>query len=117
MGQNGVMDVNSRLGAEPAINGSIANPVLPGWPAAGAGVELTTSDSQGFKTVSICDTPPVMAEGIKTLVASRSELPFLATTDSLRGALEHLRRDSPGVLLMDKAFGIQALLDWLGELR
>jgi len=117
MGQNNGLDVNLRLGAEPAINGSMATPVLPGWPAAGTGVELTTSDPQIFKTVSICDTQPVMAEGIKTLLASSSELRFLATTDSLRGALEHLRRDSPGVLLMDKAFGIQALLDWLGELR
>jgi DNA-binding NarL/FixJ family response regulator len=59
----------------------------------------------------------VTAEGIKTLLASNPELRFLETTDSLKLALEHIRRDRPDVLLLDKAFGIQAILDWLGELR
>jgi two-component system nitrate/nitrite response regulator NarL len=119
---------NVNMRAASAITGSISSPAPPGWPAIGASpelasvelapsVELSASNSALPKTVSICDTQPVMSEGVKTLLESSSELRYLTTTDSLRGAMEHIRRDAPGVLLMDKAFGIQALLDWLGELR
>ena len=111
------VDVNSILGTEPAIGGALTRPVRPSWPAAGAAVELATDNSAAPKTVSICDTQPVMAEGVRTLLGAGPELQFLATTDSLRGALEHIRHDAPNVLLLDKTFGIQALLDWLGELR
>src|SRR5207237_4254250 len=45
------------------------------------------------------------------------DLFFLERTESLRAALEHVRRDGPDVLILDKAFGIQAILDWLADLR
>jgi DNA-binding NarL/FixJ family response regulator len=73
--------------------------------------------AEALKTVSICDTQPVTAEGIRTLLAGNQELRFLTATDSLRVALEHVRQDGPDVLLLDKAFGIQAILDWLSDLR
>jgi len=90
-------------------------PASSGWPGAGTAVELATGEAT--KTVSICDTQPVLAEGVRTLLESSGELRFLSTADSLRGALEHLRNDNPTVLMVDKAFGIQALLDWLNEVR
>jgi DNA-binding NarL/FixJ family response regulator len=67
--------------------------------------------------VSVCDTQPVTAEGIRTLLGSSPDLRFLQTTDSLKSALEHVRDVGPDVLLLDKAFGIQAILDWLADLR
>jgi DNA-binding NarL/FixJ family response regulator len=71
----------------------------------------------GPKTISICDTQPVTAEGVRTLLAGARELGFGEATDSLKRALEHLRLDRPDVLLLDKAFGIQAILDWLSDVR
>lgn len=71
----------------------------------------------GPKSVSICDTQPVTAEGIRTLLQGGTDLVFQEATDSLRTAIELIRRSSPDVLLVDKAFGIQAILDWLSELR
>ena len=65
------------------------------------------------KTVSVCDTQPVTTEGIRTLLSGCSDLKFLDGTDSLNRALEGARRARPNVLLLDKAFGIQAILDWL----
>jgi two-component system nitrate/nitrite response regulator NarL len=65
------------------------------------------------KTISICDTQPVTAEGIRTLLSGCSDLRFLQGTDSLNQALESARRSPPDVLILDKAFGIQAILDWL----
>jgi two-component system nitrate/nitrite response regulator NarL len=80
-------------------------------------MEPSARVAEALKTVSICDTQPVTAEGIRTLLAGNQELRFLAATDSLRIALEHVRQDGPDVLLLDKAFGIQAILDWLSDLR
>lgn len=71
------------------------------------------------KTVSICDTQPVTAEGIRTLLRESSDLEFQAATDSLSRALElvHSGPSAPSVLMIDKAFGIQAILDWLSDVR
>jgi DNA-binding NarL/FixJ family response regulator len=67
------------------------------------------------RTVAICDTQPVTAEGIRTLLAANSDLQYQQTTDSLARALEVIRRSGPDVLVVDKAFGIQAILEWLNE--
>jgi two-component system nitrate/nitrite response regulator NarL len=69
------------------------------------------------KTVAICDTQPVTAEGVRTLLSGCHDLGFLEAVDSLNRALELIRAAAPDVILVDKAFGIQAILDWLGQLR
>jgi two-component system, NarL family, nitrate/nitrite response regulator NarL len=66
------------------------------------------------RTVSICETQPVTAEGVRTLLADCADLRFGEAADSLNGAMDLLRHSPPDVLLIDKAFGIQALLEWLG---
>jgi two-component system, NarL family, nitrate/nitrite response regulator NarL len=76
-----------------------------------------TTASPEPRSVSICDTQPVTAEGIRTLLGGNPELQFLENTDSLKAALNHVKNSSPNVLLLDKAFGIQAILEWLSELR
>ena len=69
------------------------------------------------KTVSICDTQPVMAEGVRTLLGGARDVRFLSSCDSLRQAADLLRNSPPDVMVLDKAFGIQAILEWLGESR
>jgi two-component system, NarL family, nitrate/nitrite response regulator NarL len=76
------------------------------------------------RTVAICDTQPVMATGIRTLLDGNPDLQYQETTDSLKGALELIETSGapsdvkpPDVLLVDKAFGIQAILDWLARVR
>jgi DNA-binding NarL/FixJ family response regulator len=46
-----------------------------------------------------------------------SDLRFLRTYESLPQAAELARNSPPSVLIVDKAFGIQALLEWLDEMR
>jgi two-component system, NarL family, nitrate/nitrite response regulator NarL len=70
-----------------------------------------------IKRVSVCDTQPVTAEGVRTLLLSSPDMQFAETTDSLAQALEIVRRNSPDVLMLDKAFGIQAILEWLADLK
>jgi two-component system, NarL family, nitrate/nitrite response regulator NarL len=69
------------------------------------------------KRVSICDTQPVTAEGVRTLLSGSQEMLFEDVTDSLAQAMDLVRRSQPDVLMLDKAFGIQAILEWLTELK
>ena len=70
-----------------------------------------------IKTVSVCDTQPVTAEGIRTLLNDMSGLRFDQGTDSLARARDILRDSAPSVLMLDKAFGIQIVLEWLAAIR
>src|SRR5215472_5219791 len=67
------------------------------------------------KTVAICDTQPVTAEGIRNLLAASEDLQFLQSPASLSQARDFVRLHGPDVLLIDKAFGIQAILEFLNE--
>ncbi len=97
------------VGGQPGLGGQ------PGKSQTAAATEMAASPTA--KTVSVCDTQPVTAEGIRTLLNSNKELAFSETTDSLQKALEVARRQAPDVLLVDKAFGIQGILEWLNEVR
>jgi two-component system nitrate/nitrite response regulator NarL len=84
--------------------------------------EITTPTTNGpqfspIKRVSACDTQPVTAEGVRTLLSGSPDMLFADTTDSLAQALDLVRRTSPDVLMLDKAFGIQAILEWLADLK
>jgi DNA-binding NarL/FixJ family response regulator len=70
-----------------------------------------------IRTVSVCDTQPVTAEGIRTLLNDMSGLRFDQGTDSLARARDILRDSAPSVLMLDKAFGIQIVLEWLAAIR
>jgi two-component system nitrate/nitrite response regulator NarL len=70
-----------------------------------------------IKTVSVCDTQPVTAEGIRTLLNDMSGLRFDQGTDSLARAKDILRDSAPSVLMLDKAFGIQIVLEWLAAIH
>jgi two-component system, NarL family, nitrate/nitrite response regulator NarL len=70
---------------------------------------------EAVRAVSICDTQPVTALGIKTLMADLTDMRFQGEGDSLAKAAVWLHGAPPDVLILDKAFGMQALLDWLTE--
>jgi DNA-binding NarL/FixJ family response regulator len=66
-----------------------------------------------LRRVSICDTQAVTAEGVRILLNDCPDLKFVSATDSLALALDSMRESAADVLILDKAFGIQAILDWL----
>jgi two-component system nitrate/nitrite response regulator NarL len=84
--------------------------------------EISTPTMSGpqfapIKRVSVCDTQPVTAEGVRTLLAGSPDMVFAETSESLAQAMDLVRRTSPDVLMLDKAFGIQAILEWLTDLK
>jgi DNA-binding NarL/FixJ family response regulator len=70
-----------------------------------------------LKTVGICDTQPVTIEGIRSLVRSCNDLQVVGTATTLFGGLELVKNTTPSIIIIDKAFGLPAVMDWLVNLR
>jgi two-component system nitrate/nitrite response regulator NarL len=71
--------------------------------------------------VAICDQQPIAAEGIRSLLAHRDDIEFSEAVETLEAAYD-LATGKPGhpvpdVILIDKAFGSQSIMDWLTEVR
>jgi two-component system nitrate/nitrite response regulator NarL len=73
---------------------------------------------QNRKTnVAVCDTQPITAEGLKNLLAQSPDLEFLEATYSLEAATALVAFKSPDVVILDKGFGMRAVLDWIHDLK
>lgn len=75
------------------------------------------TENQAKKTVAICDTQPVTAEGLKSLIDSSLNLEFVAAPPSLEAAAKFAQTSTPGVMVLDKGFGMRAILDWIHDLK
>ncbi len=68
-------------------------------------------------TVVVCDAEPVAIEGVRSLLESAPELTLRAAETSLDHAVATVRELAPSLLLLDKGFGIHAVMDCLKALR
>ena len=66
--------------------------------------------------VAVCDTEPIAIEGLRSLLES-DELSVVAAETSMEDGMNAVRELRPSVLLVDKGFGMQTLLEWLALLR
>jgi two-component system nitrate/nitrite response regulator NarL len=69
------------------------------------------------KTIGICDTQPVTIAGLQSLVENSGGLDVVGTATNLFNGLELVRTRTPSVVLIDKAFGLPGVIDWLATLR
>ena len=69
------------------------------------------------KSVAICETQPVTALGLRTALEASPDFEFFQATDSILAVLETVRRGQPALLVIDKAFGAQAVIETLSGLR
>ncbi len=67
------------------------------------------------RTVSMCETQPVTAEGLRALLGAQTDLRFGHVCDSLQEAASLMLMDTTDVLILDKGFGMQAVLEWLED--
>jgi two-component system, NarL family, nitrate/nitrite response regulator NarL len=67
-------------------------------------------------SVAVCETQPLVIEGVKAVLQSCPDLAFSWAEDSLRAAVVKVRTHTPEILLIDKGLGIYAVLHWLAEL-
>ncbi len=69
------------------------------------------------KSVAICDTEPIAIEGIRKLLDSCEDFYLAAAETSLLGGIEIVRQHAPAIMILDKGFGIHAVMDCLQRLR
>lgn len=67
-------------------------------------------------SVVICDIEPVAIAGLRALLEAAG-LRVVAAETSLTKAINAVRELQPSLLIIDKAFGIVAVMDWIGTLR
>ena len=72
---------------------------------------------ENTKTIAICDTQPVTTEGLKLLIGSSTGLHFTEALDSLEAAIAVIRSRPPDLMIIDKGFGMHAVLDWVQDLK
>jgi NarL family two-component system response regulator LiaR len=70
-----------------------------------------------LKTVAICDTQPVTIEGLQSLLRNCNDMHVVGTAISLFGGLELVKNHAPSIVILDKAFGLSAVMDWLADTR
>jgi len=75
------------------------------------------SEDHSNKTVVVCDTQPITAEGLRTLLATAGDLEFLASLNSLEAATQLMTARPPDVVIVDKGFGMRIVLDWIHDLK
>jgi two-component system, NarL family, nitrate/nitrite response regulator NarL len=68
-------------------------------------------------TVAICDTEPVAVEGLRSLITAAEGMRVVAAENSLTEGLEAIRELMPDVVILDKAFGLQVVVETLRDLR
>lgn len=68
------------------------------------------------KTVLMCDTQPVAVEGVRGLLARSQGLRFAGAVCSLEAAFELVRSITPAAVVLDKALGTPAIMNWLNRL-
>jgi two-component system, NarL family, nitrate/nitrite response regulator NarL len=75
------------------------------------------SEDHSKKSVVVCDTQPITAEGLRSLLVSAEDLQFLASLNSLEAATQLVPIRAPDIVIADKGFGMRAVLDWIHDLK
>lgn len=74
-------------------------------------------DINGKKTIAVCESQPVTAEGLQAILNKCNDMAYLGRTDTLPGASELVRQLRPDVCLVDKSMGIQAVMEWVPQAK
>lgn len=67
--------------------------------------------------VLVCDSQPITAAGVRALLGHLPEFEVLDEAASLAQCRERVRRDLPSLVILDKALGMQAVLEWIADLK
>jgi two-component system nitrate/nitrite response regulator NarL len=69
------------------------------------------------KTVGICDTQPMMIEGLESLLRQVEDIQVVGSATNLFSGLELVKTQAPSIVVIDKSFGLPSIMEWLGNLR
>lgn len=63
--------------------------------------------------ILVCDTQPVVIEGVRGLLGRCDDLRFAGSVSSLDAAFELIRGLNPAAVVIDKLMGMPAISEWL----
>jgi DNA-binding NarL/FixJ family response regulator len=69
------------------------------------------------KTIAVCDTQPITAQGLRNLLTLSEDLELVDAMNSLEAATAFVRATAPDIVVVDKGFGMRAVLDWIHDLK
>ncbi|MCL5745509.1 MAG: response regulator transcription factor [Acidobacteria bacterium] len=75
------------------------------------------TETIAVETVAVCDTEPVAIEGIRSLLHTCQDLSLAGSETSLLNGLDLVRKLNPSVVIVDRAFGMNIVADWIGKIR
>ena len=73
--------------------------------------------TEPVETVVVCDSEPIAIEGLRSLLESAEGLRVVAAETSLADGMEAVRELRPSIVILDKALGLQNVIDCLQSLR
>jgi two-component system, NarL family, nitrate/nitrite response regulator NarL len=65
------------------------------------------------RQILVCDTQPVVIEGVRGLLGRCDDLRFAGSVSSLDAAFELIRGLNPAAVVIDKSMGMPAISEWL----
>lgn len=80
-------------------------------------IDTTPSSPATHATVLLCETQALTVEGVRSVLGATSDLRVTGVCETLALCREISRRQRPNVVLIDKALGMQAVMDWIQDLR
>jgi two-component system nitrate/nitrite response regulator NarL len=72
---------------------------------------------KNVKTVVICDTEPIAIEGVRALLDLQSDLMMIGAENGIAAGLQMVRNLKPSIAVIDKSFGLHAVMDWVEAAR
>lgn len=67
--------------------------------------------------VLLCESQPLTVEGVRAVLTTTNDLRVTGVCENLAVCREISRRQRPDVVLVDKALGMQAVMDFIQDLR
>jgi DNA-binding NarL/FixJ family response regulator len=85
--------------------------------AAAVALDRVSAPDPEERAVLVCESQPITAEGIRALLEDTPPFKHAASCQTLATCRDLMRRVYPHVVILDKALGMQAIVDWLTDLR
>ena len=68
-------------------------------------------------SVFLCDAQPILHEGLKSILSQSQDYTLAGGAGTLEEASARLEEVEPGIVIVDRAYGMHALLEWVGDVR
>ena len=68
-------------------------------------------------SVYLCDAQPIVHRGLEALLHSREDLVLAGGCASIAELSVQIRHANPGILLIDRGFGLHTVMEWIGGAR